>query len=204
MSFAFGILSYPVLEYAVHRWVMHGPWSAFAYWRLHGAHHGDPSDASRYGVPFRLVAAVACGSWLVGVPWQVVAAWLVGLALFGPVHAATHGKGPLARALPRAWVSHHAAHHYRDERCAYAVTAPWVDVLFGTSPGRSTVRAWSSDGYPGSGRVAASSPGAAAERAALEGEPATTVGYRTVVVDGRPVRVRVWRGSLAERVSDGE
>lgn len=192
--FASGVVTYPFVEYAVHRWILHGPWDAFTAWRIHGAHHHDPDDPRFFKVPGKVSAGVAAISFL-ALPPGVVIGWLVGFYVFGVVHAGCHGQGPLAGRLPRSVVGHHAAHHARSDRIAYAVSVPFVDRIFGTR--RAPVREWACGQNPmgaQSGRAAGTREDVAIAAVADSGR----VEYVDVVVDGVAVRVRVWRGAMAE------
>lgn len=137
---ALGLAAWPLVEYAAHRWAMHGLAGTRLYQKVHGVHHRYPRDVSHYFVP--PVVGVPIGLAFVGLGWAALGR--AGVALAGGiiagylgyevVHWATHERPRWLRGLAR----HHARHH-GDEGRFFAVSAPLLDRLMGT--GRRKVRA---------------------------------------------------------------
>lgn len=176
VALAASLPAYALVEYAVHRWILHGPWDAVTAYRVHGAHHADPEDVGHIGVPPALVAttflaiAIATRGVLGWFPSSFMGGLLVQFAVFELVHRGLHGHGTIARWLPRRLRAHHAAHHARDPGAAHGVTpmSAVVDRLFGTMPGPTWPYRVVSGALPVAGRVSATSAKEAARRAAGE------------------------------------
>lgn len=129
---ALGVASWPLAEYAVHRWAMHAlaAVNARAYRKAHGVHHGHPLDASHYVVPPVAVApAVALAAAVVAPSYA--AGLLLAMAAYDLVHMGAHGLGPLGGLVPAALVRHHDGHH-ADQSTNFSVTFPPLDALLGT------------------------------------------------------------------------
>lgn len=133
-----GVALWPVVEYAAHRWLMHGISSSrpALYKRVHGVHHLYPRDRSHFTIPLAvtvpLVAALVAipaglGAWPTAAP--VLGGLLAAYALYDIAHLAAHGLAPFP--FRRALARYHARHH-RDATRAFGVTSPLVDALMGT------------------------------------------------------------------------
>lgn len=203
---------YALVEYAIHRWVLHGPWAPDVAWRIHGAHHARPAEAKHIHVPPRLVCGIALVLGLVArgalgyLPAGVLGGALIQFGMFELAHLACHGHGPLAGLIPKSVRSHHAAHHERDDGHAYAVSWPIVDRVIGPWP--SSLWSYRVDGIPFAGRVAATSPEAAAKAAASEIRPAPA--EQRILVAISPARggseipfAVTTRGSISSTVKRG-
>lgn len=194
---------YALFEYAVHRFVLHGPWDAVTLYRIHGAHHADPADPKSVHVPIRTVvsAVVVVAVGMRGISGAVypglIALLIIQFGLFEAIHLGLHGHGPLAGRLPRRMVAHHAAHHNRDENASYAVSWPIVDAILRTGQGPAREFRFVSGSVHPPGRVAARTPEAAAKYAALKAGPGTTAFESVIDVDGVRFRVKTYRGETA-------
>lgn len=130
-----GAAAWPLVEYAAHRWAMHGLARAAPrlYKRVHGVHHLYPRDLSHFVIPVPAVAlaAVAIGGALeaLDVGLAPLGGLLLAFVLYDLAHLAAHGLAPFpfADALRR----HHARHHATDTR-NFGVTTPCLDRLLGT------------------------------------------------------------------------
>lgn len=120
--FLFGLILYSFVEYATHRWILHGPMKAH-----HRQHHLYP--AKHVQTPLVIVAPVLALMW-----------WLSGPALMLGVMVCWVWSGWLHRKLhtkrmASAWMlklqGHHMAHH-RHETSNYGVTSVFWDKIFGT------------------------------------------------------------------------
>jgi sterol desaturase/sphingolipid hydroxylase (fatty acid hydroxylase superfamily) len=130
-SLALGVASWPLAEYAVHRWAMHAleAVNARAYRKAHGVHHGHPLDASHYVVPPFAVATTATSAAVVAPSYA--AGLLLAMAAYDLVHMGAHGLGPLGGLVPAALVRHHEGHH-ANQAANFSVTFPPLDSLMGT------------------------------------------------------------------------
>jgi len=129
-----GVVAYSLLEYVLHRFVLHHlrPFS-----RMHGLHHLHP--AALVGTPTAYTAAIG-GSVLLAAWWA--AGWnlgcgftfgvMLGYFWYGLVHHAVHHwsarKGSYLHRLKRR----HNVHHYAPQACNYGVTTSFWDQVFGS------------------------------------------------------------------------
>jgi cyclopropane-fatty-acyl-phospholipid synthase len=131
-----GFLSFGLLEYAVHRWILHGPPSIAR--RVHRHHHAQPT--ALVATPFFVAAIASIAIWhLVGLvcPAALAALFVFGLYAgynqFALFHHWVHhhrfevGGGSHWRRLDR---SHHI-HHQRQSMNFGVSTTMW-DSIFGT------------------------------------------------------------------------
>ena len=132
-----GFLSFGFLEYAVHRWVLHGPPSLAR--RGHRHHHAEPG--ALVATPFFVAAIASVAIWqllCLVCPAAVAALFVFGLyagynhfALFHHWihhHRSGLGRGSHWRRLDRL----HHVHHQRQGSNFGVSTTMW-DVIFGTS-----------------------------------------------------------------------
>lgn len=125
-----GLAAWPLVEYAGHRWGMHGleRWPAL-YGPAHGRHHDHPRDPSHYPIPVPVVALAVALALAIGAPPPAVGGLLLGLTAYDLCHLACHGLAPFPA---RAWFARHHARHHADQGRAFAVSAPPLDRLAGT------------------------------------------------------------------------
>ena len=138
---AFGILSWTLMEYVLHRWLFHRRPSSWEFdkvqmFMLHGYHHEFPND------PWRLVAppimawpvTLIVGSLLVlALGWNLGLAYLGGMALgylsYDWIHYWEHHgkpKSKLAKMMRRL----HSIHHFQDAEVNHGISSPlWDGVL---------------------------------------------------------------------------
>ena len=132
---ALGLVSWTAIEYALHRFVLHGM-PPFRRW--HAEHHQRPS--ALICTPTILSAAliatlVFLPALALGNGWRATALTLgvlTGYLAYSITHHATHHwrvVGPWLMGRKR-W---HALHHHRDEPCCYGVTSSLWDRVFGTT-----------------------------------------------------------------------
>ena len=143
-----GIALWSLLEYVLHRFVLHGV-APFSDW--HGQHHARPH--ALIGSPILLSLSLfavlgALPAWLLLGGWPALALTL-GLLIsylgYGLMHHTTHhNTPPWIRQNP--WVAqrrichamHHAAYHIRARGesctpCHYGVSSGFWDVVFGSN-----------------------------------------------------------------------
>jgi cyclopropane-fatty-acyl-phospholipid synthase len=144
---AAGLVLWSLLEYLLHRFVLHGV-APFSRW--HNRHHLEPraliATPMVLSLSLILVLAALPAWWLLG-PWPALAltqGLLASYLLYGLTHHATHHGTP-AWVRNNPWMSrrrirhamHHAAHHIhlRGESCKpchFGVSNSFWDVVFGT------------------------------------------------------------------------
>ena len=152
--FALGILTWTLVEYAMHRWVFHyQPKSRFGkqlHFLFHGVHHDYPKDASRLVMPPVVsipLALLFCALFFVAfgrVAPAVFAGFLIGYLFYDMVHYATHHFS--MKRGPWLWLKkYHMRHHYDDDHVGYGVSSPLWDYVFGTRAPRPEAPANSLD-----------------------------------------------------------
>ena len=139
-AFVAGLAAWTLLEYLMHRWVLHrGPWIR----NHHEAHHRDPKAFVGTPTWLSLVAilvvvmlpsALASGQ-------AIGSSFTAGLALgylwYGAMHyAAHHGHASPGSYLHRL-KRRHALHHHSDAGGNFGVTTLFWDRVFGTRLTRS-------------------------------------------------------------------
>ena len=139
---ACGYVVWTLSEYWIHRGLFHfepeAGLGARLHWMIHGVHHDHPDDPKRLVMPpivsiplgtvffFSFVAIVGLHD-----AWSVAAGFFAGYLVYDMLHFALHHArvgsraGKLLREL-------HMRHHFEDDRCGFAISAPWWDVVFGT------------------------------------------------------------------------
>lgn len=132
-----GIVAWPLLEYVLHRWLLHGRLSP-AFRREHARHHENPQAVA--GTPWLVSASLAFAIWLVltlvlsgSAAALVMAGVYAGYIYFVLVHAMQHYRPEL---LERWWfygnqMRFHELHHDRPHAHFGITTSMW-DRLFGT------------------------------------------------------------------------
>ncbi len=141
--FVAGYAVWTLFEYWGHRLVFHyepdHPLGARLHWVIHGIHHDHPNDPLRLvlpplaSIPIMLIAYGVMALVLDGPAlWAVAAGFFAGYALYDMTHYYLHHFTPRT-AMGRALRARHMHHHFRDDTTAYGVSAPWWDVVFGTS-----------------------------------------------------------------------
>lgn len=133
-----GVAAWPFIEYAAHRWLMHGSarYMPRLYKRIHGCHHLWPDDLSHFTIPIPVVALVVA-ALLLALPRAFVGGVLLAYVAYDLAHLAAHGLAPFP--FRDRLMRHHAEHH-RNAGVAYGVTQPWIDRALGTaSKDRGTI-----------------------------------------------------------------
>ena len=140
------LLAYPFVEYAVHRFILHGrylyrsPWTAALWKRIHYDHHQDPNDlrvlfgAVSTTLPTIVVATFPIGMGMAG--WAgVPLSFATGLACFMVYelchcmqHLRVNPKNKFLRRIKR----HHLLHHFHNEQGNFGITSLFCDRLFGS------------------------------------------------------------------------
>jgi dihydroceramide fatty acyl 2-hydroxylase len=142
-SLAAGLLSWGLVEYSIHRWVLHRvpprEGAGLPGNRTHLAHHADPNALDRLNVQLGeslpVCAAYFLSAWALTSDWRAAAFAYDGLMLgyffyeyldYQAHHGAARGR------LVRYFRRYHLLHHHCDARARFGVTSPLFDYLFGT------------------------------------------------------------------------
>jgi dihydroceramide fatty acyl 2-hydroxylase len=133
---AIGLVVFSLVEYCVHRWLLHNPKSVF--FPLHEAHHNQPeaTAAGLFPTSFLILMPV----WLLltyGLHWQGGSFFLCGLSAgnfyFDSLHNLEHttriNQIPF-RWLQGRWAAHSV--HHRLDRTNFGVMTSFWDYVFGT------------------------------------------------------------------------
>lgn len=148
---AFGLLTWTVTEYMLHRFIFHyHPTSEFGkkiHFIFHGVHHDYPRDRLRLVMPpsvslplatlfFFLFDALIAGAVL----FPFFGSFLLGYLIYDMFHYAIHHlevKGKLWNVLK----THHLKHHYVNPDKGYGVSSPIWDYIIGTEFEESKTKA---------------------------------------------------------------
>ncbi|CAM5296530.1 sterol desaturase family protein [Thauera sp.] len=131
-----GLAGWTLLEYVLHRFVLHRI-EPFRTWHL--AHHADPSGPIRVPVAFSLGLLLA----VLGVPVLLLGAdgmagplsagLLLGQVVQESVHVRLHAPADAGAGLARL-CAHHAYHHQCDAERAFGTLTLFWDRCLGTAP----------------------------------------------------------------------
>jgi sterol desaturase/sphingolipid hydroxylase (fatty acid hydroxylase superfamily) len=135
-AIALVVIAYPLVWYALHRWVLHSNWMfkmpflAAAWKRIHYDHHQNPNHlqvlfgALRTTLPTLLVVAALPG-WLIGGTGGAAAGFAAGLIVtcfYEFAHCIQHlAYKPRWRFLA-AMKARHMEHHFHDETGNFGIT----------------------------------------------------------------------------------
>ena len=145
---ALGILIWTLIEYLLHRFLLHARPQAPALLaiveKLHLGHHRNPQDERKITVP--VLGSLPIAGGLLGLFRLMTGSWpvaallmtgsIVGYLCYETVHfwihcGARHGN----------WLSqrraNHLSHHFGDQMRGFGVTTQVWDLILGTGPGRS-------------------------------------------------------------------
>lgn len=140
-----GCFSWGLVEYGLHRFVLHDDEDAppkrlrLSAQAEHAAHHDDPRAVDQLFVSLSAstpVAACYCLlAWVMIGSWQAVAYLFTGLVVgyfsYEWLHYRAHYGTPRLR-LFRYLKKYHLLHHHQTPDSRFGVTSPVVDYLFGT------------------------------------------------------------------------
>ena len=141
-----GVVSWPGLEYALHRFMGHEARLSSRFRTEHLRHHrqGDyfAGASGKLLAALPSAAAVFAGSFLVAgrasCAWAFTAGFLGCYLLYERLHKRLHTHAPRSR-LGLALRKHHLLHHFVDARSNHGVTTRLFDRLCGTLSTRDRV-----------------------------------------------------------------
>jgi dihydroceramide fatty acyl 2-hydroxylase len=138
-----GLLSWGLIEYALHRFVFHYDARSesgrkFVY-AAHLSHHEDPGATDRLFTSLRMSVPIAAAycllAWAAAGSWRVVVYLFIGLVAgyfcYEWLHFQAHHGRPRLRPL-RYLRRYHLLHHHRTPGLRFGVTSPLFDLAFGT------------------------------------------------------------------------
>lgn len=140
---AVGVLSWTLIEYALHRFIFHySARSAFGQrlvYAAHLSHHENPRALSRLfssllislpiATAYLLLAWVATGS--LHTATYLFTGLTAGYLVYEWLHFQAHHRRPRLRFF-RYLRKYHLLHHYQTPELRFGVTSPLLDVIFGT------------------------------------------------------------------------
>jgi sterol desaturase/sphingolipid hydroxylase (fatty acid hydroxylase superfamily) len=140
------MLAYPLVWYALHRWVLHSKWMfkvpplAATWKRIHYDHHQDPNHlevlfgALHTTLPTIAAVTVPLGYAIGGVGGGAAAfaAGLLTTCVYEFVHCIQHLAYKPKWAFVAEMKKRHMAHHFHDETGNFGITNYFWDRLLGT------------------------------------------------------------------------
>ncbi len=146
-SVAVAIILYPLVWYALHRWVLHSQWMykmpllAATWKRIHYDHHQDPNrleilfGALHTTVPTIALATAPIGYLFGGIGGAAAgfAAGLLMTCFYEFCHCIQHLAYTPKHPMLVKMKQRHMAHHFHDETGNFGITNFFWDRLFGTS-----------------------------------------------------------------------
>jgi sterol desaturase/sphingolipid hydroxylase (fatty acid hydroxylase superfamily) len=143
-----GILVWTLIEYLLHRFLLHyrppAPALLAVVEKLHLGHHREPRDEAKITVPVYGSLPIAGG--LLGLFRLMTGSWelaallmtgsIVGYLYYEAVHFWIHRGARRGRWLKQRRAQHFF-HHFTDQNRCFGVTTPLWDQVFGTSRVRS-------------------------------------------------------------------
>ena len=138
-----GLLSWGLVEYALHRFIFHYDARSESGRKFvhaaHLAHHEDPGAANRLFTSLWMSVPIAAGYWLLawaaGGSWRSASYLFIGLVAgyfcYEWLHFQSHHGRPRLR-LFRYLRRYHLLHHHQTPGLRFGVTSPLFDLAFGT------------------------------------------------------------------------
>jgi sterol desaturase/sphingolipid hydroxylase (fatty acid hydroxylase superfamily) len=139
----FGVLSWGLIEYVLHRFIFHyharSRLGVKLLYQVHLSHHESPDAINKLFASLLLSMPIASAYWLVA--WGVTCSWaaasylFIGMAggyfYYEWLHFQCHHRKSRLRLL-RYLRKYHLLHHYKTPDLRFGVTSPLFDLLFGT------------------------------------------------------------------------
>ena len=143
LLFLTGVLTWGLIEYALHRFVFHFDAQSekgrkFVY-GMHLSHHLDPKNVDDLFAGLRLSLPLAISycllAWALTRSWQATVYLFIGLTAgyfsYEFLHYQAHHRSPRLGVL-RYLKKYHLLHHHKSFAVHFGVTSPVFDCLFGT------------------------------------------------------------------------
>jgi sterol desaturase/sphingolipid hydroxylase (fatty acid hydroxylase superfamily) len=140
---AFGLFSWSLIEYGLHRFIFHydarSRFGRMLLYHAHLSHHENPEETKRHFASLILSVPIAAAYWVLA--WAATGSWAAASYLFIGMaggyfcyqwlhYQCHHGRSrlPLLRYLRR----YHLLHHHKTPDLRFGVTSPLFDLVFGT------------------------------------------------------------------------
>lgn len=140
LLFVSGLFLWTLLEYAIHRGLLHfadvGAWWNMGLARVHALHHEHPEDVSAVIIsPFQSFPVAVLVYWALRAVFNaprtggIVAGTLMGYLAYEAFHYAFHAPTPLRWRWLIALRKYHALHHFETPERRFGVTSPLWDLV---------------------------------------------------------------------------
>jgi sterol desaturase/sphingolipid hydroxylase (fatty acid hydroxylase superfamily) len=143
MLLFFGVLSWGLIEYGLHRFIFHyharSRLGVKLLYQVHLSHHENPAAIKELFVSLLLSTPIASAYWLL--TWVVSGSWAAACYLFIGMaggyfyyewlHFQCHHRKSRLKFL-KYLRKYHLLHHYRTPELRFGVTSPLFDLIFGT------------------------------------------------------------------------
>ena len=142
-ALAITVISYPFVEYALHRWVLHSKiwWrteTTSRLWRrVHYDHHRNPDDLSvilahsSMSVPFLLLLSLLVAALDVSLLPAMIGCSFCAYIFYEFVHCAVHMRVSVANRWLRRRRRAHLVHHHADDTMCFGIATGLADRLLG-------------------------------------------------------------------------
>lgn len=146
-ALAITAFSYPFVEYALHRWVLHSKiwWrteTTSRLWRrVHYDHHRNPADLSvmlahpSMSVPFLLLLSILAGAVDASILPAMIGCSFCAFIVYEFVHCAAHMRVRVANRWLRKRRRAHLVHHHTDDTTCFGIATGLADHLLGGGRG---------------------------------------------------------------------
>jgi len=141
--FFFGVASWTLFEYLMHRFVFHhhsdNPKVQKITYTAHGVHHEFPRDKDRLfmpPLPSLFIASLMFSLFFLMMKFNAFMffpGFLSGYLAYGSMHYAIHAMAPPFKFM-KSWWRYHHLHHYKEPYMGFGVSSPFWDHIFGTVP----------------------------------------------------------------------
>lgn len=149
LAFVAGLFFFFVIEYFIHRFILHGLMKAVLHkaYEGHVRHHMTPTEMKYLLTPnvYNLPGYVAIwiAGWLLTKNPSLIAALVAGISLsqlnYEWTHFVSHRPIVPRTSWGRWMKKFHLLHHYKNEHYWFGVTHPAMDVLLRTDPEQKSV-----------------------------------------------------------------
>ncbi|RFD19385.1 fatty acid hydroxylase [Komagataeibacter melaceti] len=137
-----GLAIWFVMEYLLHRFLFHlrlrSDMGQKLIFLIHGNHHLQPNHPLRNLMPLSVSVPLGAAVWGIGVltggmatGGSIAGGFILGYVGYDIVHYACH-QFPMKLSVLRAIKKHHIQHHCVEPEANFAITAIFLDRVFGT------------------------------------------------------------------------
>ncbi|XP_071959582.1 fatty acid 2-hydroxylase-like [Antedon mediterranea] len=144
LYFIAGVVTWTILEYALHRFLFHlepspkYPMLVTFHFLLHGQHHKVPFDSGRLVFPPAVASILAVCYYIiigfcleVGKAQALFAGTVLGYVCYDLIHYYLHYGKPSFSYFKMLKV-YHVKHHFEDKDRGFGISSPIWDMPFGT------------------------------------------------------------------------